>query len=128
MQRFEKKMLFLHCRHDDGYEDLDHIHNIEQKQYQFQNDLNNSFLQTLYWKFDQPLEDYPKSQLEKLNQIWHQIVDQWKEKLSTLRSDVYFFIDGQDNIKVQINEKIFNIDELDELFGRSMGNNFSKIV
>ena len=123
-----KKMLFLHCRHDDGYEDLDHIYNIEQKQYQFQNHLKNGFMQTFYWKFNQPLEDYPKSQLEKLNQIWHQIVDQWKEKLSAWRSDVYFFIDGQDKIKVQINEKIFNINELDGLFGRSVDNNFSKVV
>ena len=123
-----KKMLLLRCTHDNDYEDLDHVYNIEQKQYKFQEHLKNGFLQTFYWNFDQPLEDYPKSQLQKLNQIWHQIVDQWKEKLSTLRSDVYFFIDGQDKIKVQINEKTFNINELDELFGRSVDNNFSKVV
>ena len=123
-----KKMLLLRCIHDDWYEDLDHVYNIEQKQYKFQEHLKNGFMQTFYWKFNQPLEDYPKSQLQKLNQIWHQIVDQWKEKLSTLRSDVYFFIDGQDKIKVQINEKIFNINELDGLFGRSVDSNFSKVV
>ena len=123
-----KKMLLLRCTHDDWYEDLDHVYNIEQKQYKFQEHLKNGFMQTFYWKFNQPLEDYPKSQLEKLNQIWHQIVDQWKEKLSTLRSDVYFFIDGQDKIKVQINEKTFNINELDELFGSSMTNIFKNYV
>ena len=84
-------MLLLRCTHDDWYEDLDHVYNIEQKQYKFQEHLKNGFMQTFYWKFNQPLEDYPKSQLEKLNQIWHQIVDQWKEKLSAWRSDVYFF-------------------------------------